>query len=317
MLFVTLEVTIRVFLGLGSPPLLQKDHEIGYLLKANQEVHRFGNQIYINEHHQRSSPVSDRKNRQRVLFVGDSVTFGGSLTDQEDTYPEQFGRLFMNKCHSEVDVLNASAGSWGIENRTAYLDRFGTFESDLVVIQIGARDLLQATSKSYVVGCHPSYPENSPTFAIGELFSRYIGPMWLGTDPSCDPKGERKQKPIKEQFEQNMNSLIHAIDHTLDQSTQVVILHTAERPNQKGEFTRNRWQGRFQQIMDSLSVEVIDLHQEWNGNSDAVEWYRDYIHINERGNKEVAQRLLPALVKRSYLSCKVPGEDEAMSVMRR
>lgn len=304
-LLLTVEIALRLILGLGSPPLLQKDPEIGYLFQADQEVYRFGNRIHINGYHQRSPDASEDKEEQRVLFIGDSVTWGGSLTDQEHTYPERFRAAFRDTCNTNIDVLNASAGSWGIENRAAYLDRFGTFESDLVVFQIGAHDLRQSTSQSHVVGCHPSYPQVSPVFAIGELFSRYIGLRWFDIDPDCSTEEKSEQGNAEERFDQNMSSLAQAIRYARAESARVAVLHTANRPDPEGEFSQNRWQERFHQRMDSLSVEVVDLHQEWNDNSNVMEWYRDHVHLNEEGNEQVAQTLLPALMERSHLSCEV------------
>lgn len=309
-LFLLVELALRFFLGFGSPPLLQKDPEIGYLFQANQEVHRFGNRIHINGYHQRSPDLSEKEG-QRILFIGDSVTWGGSLTDQEYTYPERFRAAFRDTCNTNIDVLNASAGSWGIKNRTAYLVRFGTFSSDLVVLQVSSHDLLQPTSRSHVVGCHPSYPQTPPAFAIEELFSRYIGLRWFDMAPNCKPEEKRGRGTAEERFGQNMSSLTQAVRYARGQSARVVVLHTADRPGSEGEFSHNRWQDRFHQTMDSLSVKVIDLHQEWNGNSKVADWYRDHVHINEEGNEQVAQTLLSTLMEQPYLSCEMPesGED--------
>ena len=43
----TVEISLRVSLGLGNPPLIQTDEKIGYLSKANQSLYRFGNTISL------------------------------------------------------------------------------------------------------------------------------------------------------------------------------------------------------------------------------------------------------------------------------
>ena len=91
-LVVLVEFGLRLLLGLGAPPLLRADAEIGYLFRANQDLTRFTNHVHINQYHQRSEDVSlaDSSRSARVLFLGDSVTWGGVLTDQSQTYPELF-----------------------------------------------------------------------------------------------------------------------------------------------------------------------------------------------------------------------------------
>ena len=71
------EILLRVTLGLGTPPLVQADDEIGYLFQAEQDLQRFGNHVYINSYHQRSEELADDEDILRVLFIGDSVTWRG------------------------------------------------------------------------------------------------------------------------------------------------------------------------------------------------------------------------------------------------
>ncbi|NBB87691.1 MAG: SGNH/GDSL hydrolase family protein, partial [Bacteroidetes bacterium] len=191
-LFVLAEVGLRVTMGLGTPPLLQADSTIGYLFQPNQDLDRFGNRVQINGVHQRSEPLSNRPDSSllRVLFLGDSVTWGGVLIDQPNTYPEVFEARMDAACALPVEALNASAGSWGIGNLQAYLDRFGTFDSDIVVLQIGSHDLLQAPSDASPVGTHPAFPAEHPLLATQELITRYLWPRYvrpLVADPAPAP----------------------------------------------------------------------------------------------------------------------------------
>ncbi|MCS4136372.1 hypothetical protein GGP44_003050 [Salinibacter ruber] len=172
---VALELGLRLILGLGSPPLLQADGEIGYLFQANQDLTRFTNRVHINQHHQRSEDVSlaDSSRFARVLFLGDSVTWGGVLTDQSQTYPELFEEEMGQWCDHPTEALNASAGSWSIGNLRAYAGRFGFFGSDLVVLQIGQGDLTAPTSDSSGVGNLCSLPRRPPTLALTEFAECY------------------------------------------------------------------------------------------------------------------------------------------------
>ena len=61
LIILTIEFSLRIFLGLGHPPLLVVDEEVGYYFKANQTLKRFGNIVSYNSHHQRSEELM--KNR--------------------------------------------------------------------------------------------------------------------------------------------------------------------------------------------------------------------------------------------------------------
>ena len=109
------EVGLRYLLGLGDPPLMVAHPDIGYMFKSDQSVVRFGNRVAYNRFHQRSAPATPlpAPKTLRVLMVGDSVLNGGALTDQEETISEQYRKLLQSRCSCPVEVLAASAGSWG------------------------------------------------------------------------------------------------------------------------------------------------------------------------------------------------------------
>lgn len=128
-----IEIGLRL-LGFGNPALLQADANAGYIFAPNQLVYRFGNRLEYNQFSQRSEQIDSAKpeGTLRILMIGDSVLNGNNTTDQKETIPELFeARLLGIK--KQVEVLNASAGSWGIGNQLGYIRKFGTFESDAVM----------------------------------------------------------------------------------------------------------------------------------------------------------------------------------------
>ena len=121
------EVILRVAFGLGNPPLLQVDADTGYRFRPNQIVFRFGKKIKYNQYSQRSQPINTNKppGTLRILMVGDSVLNGGNSTTQNQIISELLKARLITKT-SAVEVLNASAGSWGIGNELGYIRKFGT-----------------------------------------------------------------------------------------------------------------------------------------------------------------------------------------------
>jgi lysophospholipase L1-like esterase len=269
------EIGLRVTLGLGTPPLLQADSTIGYLFQADQDIARFGHRVHINNVHQRSEPLSNRPDSSllRVLFLGDSVTWGGVLVDQPDTYPEGVEARMDAACDLPVEALNASAGSWGIGNLKAYMERFGTFESDVVVLQVGSHDLLQEASDASPVGTHPAFPTENPWLATQELVTRYLWPRYvqpLFTDPEPAPATPGSSVQAA-QFARNMNVLGDLIQMIQAAEAQPLLLHTPDRnevvAGDDGRYasTYAAYRPRFLALADSLGVPVVNLHQRWRG----------------------------------------------------
>ncbi|MBD3560821.1 SGNH/GDSL hydrolase family protein, partial [Planktothrix sp. FACHB-1355] len=176
-ILITTEVTLRLALGLGNPVLVQADSDTGYRFQPNQKIFRFGKHIQYNQYSQRSEPITPEKpaGKLRILMLGDSVLNGGNPTDQSQIITELFEAKLSASGHP-AEVLNASSGSWGIGNQLGYLRKFGTFNADAVILQIGTHDLTQPTSNSEIVGHHPSFPTHPPLLAIQEAWTRYAWP---------------------------------------------------------------------------------------------------------------------------------------------
>jgi len=281
---------------------VQADDEIGYFFQAEQDLQRFGNRVYINRYHQRSDELADHDGSLRVLFIGDSVTWGGVVLDQEETYPELFQRVVRDTCERPVEALNASAGSWGIGNQKAYLERFGTFDSKFVVLQIGSHDLLQATSDASVVGTHPSFPEANPYLALEELLVRYVAPRIrnaLGTIRFSVFAHAVPQSHAE--FDRNMRKLVEMID-TIRQADGIpVVLYTPDRDevvleNVSYADTYEAYRPDFYSLTDSLDVPVIDMLEKWRGGATTSAYYRDGVHLSAAGNLAVSEILYERLI---------------------
>lgn len=190
-LLLVLEVGLRWLFGFGNSLLYLKDEEIGYLLAPNQRTRRFGNRIAINEYSMRSPTITRTRptSTLRVLLLGDSVANGAWWTDQDQTISaliatqlelvvrEASGEtLILQSPFERVEVLNASANSWGPRNELAYLQRFGSFEAQAIVLLLNTDDLFAAAPTSEPVGRDRNYPNRKPFCALAEVFNRYLSP---------------------------------------------------------------------------------------------------------------------------------------------
>lgn len=311
--FVGMEVVLRIAIGLGNPVLVQADSFTGYLFKPNQKLIRVGKTIKYNQYSQRSEPITLQKppTKLRILMLGDSVLNGGNPTDQSQTISELFkAKLFASGYPAEI--LNASAGSWGIGNALGYLQKFGTFNSDAVILQIGTHDLTQPTSTSAIVGKHPAFSTHPPLLATQDAWNRYIWPHVAGKLGYILPNGDFASSPISltpdQQFKQNMQHLKEIITLVRGKKIPVFVLFTPNSNDLLPKFNVPNYKSQFFQFLYFLRVPAIDAHTAWSTLSPATveSYYRDYVHLSVQGNQAIAQNLFQQLCLQRQLNCSRP-----------
>lgn len=301
------EVLLRTILGLGNPLLMKNDTNIGYLAKPNQKIFRFGKHIKYNQYSQRSEPITLEKpaNKLRILMIGDSVLNGGNPIDQSQTITELLKNKLLSLGYS-AEILNASAGSWGIGNRIEYLREFGTFHSDAIIVQIGTHDLNQPTSTSEIVGEHPHYPTHKPLLAILELWDRYIEPKLSAQFNFKTSPAETLQPSPKEMdrlFQENMVFLQDIVLMAKANHIPVFVLFTANRDDLVPKFQVPHYKAKFLDILSNLNVPIIDSHESWSvlPKDSVMGYYRDFVHLTETGNQSLANLLFEELCLTSRL----------------
>jgi lysophospholipase L1-like esterase len=182
----TLEIGLRMILGLGSPVLFEFDSNFGAYPKSNQHLHRFFVRINTNQYGMRSPPVASVKEDgdYRILFVGDSVPFGTTYVDQADIFVERMGGQLRINGKTRAIVMNGSSPGWAPSNELGFLKTRGLYAADMVVLVYNTKDLTQSFSQYQE---SPIMPLENPPSAIGELWQRYLMPRIVSARAVVDP----------------------------------------------------------------------------------------------------------------------------------
>ncbi len=287
------ELALRVFLGFGNPLIYIADEDIGYLLAPNQKVRRFGNLVEINQYSMRTSTITPlpSDSNWRLLLLGDSVANGGWWTDQSQTISQQIGQLWAEKSDRSLslEVLNASANSWGPRNELAYLQKSGLFGAKTVILLINTDDLFARPPSSLVVGRDRNYPDTQPPGAIAEIVSRYLLPS---------PKLPQEQPTEKELVAANLEA-IGEIQKIVEKANgkfilaMTPLLREVGKPGSRDYEIKTRQRlTEFTQKKQILYIDFLPIFQS-NSNPDAL--YRDHIHLSNEGNLEVSKTLTGAI----------------------
>jgi hypothetical protein len=110
----------------------------------------------------------------RVMVIGDSVVYGGVRIDQSEIGTEILKRSLARQFRVPVVVANGSAKGWGPPDELAYLKRFGTFDADVVILELSSHDYEDTPSLTAIVGVSPEYPDKKPRLALVDLFETYL-----------------------------------------------------------------------------------------------------------------------------------------------
>jgi hypothetical protein len=283
------EGVLRFVFGLGNPVLITPDPECEYIIKPDQRVKRFFASTRTNHYGMRSEevpPVRD-PGHMRILFVGDSLTYGTSRVDQSEIFTEIVHRELPSIIHKPVDVLNASAGAWAPDNEVSYIRSRGIFQSDIVVFVLNDGDVTQSRSTMADVG--DGLPSERPASAIGELWTRYLKPQLTHVVEKRDA-GTSIAANADEVAQANLKDLETADGLVTSQGARMVIVFLPFRfdipdKSAKAQSTLRDWCAEHHVPMLDLtgselpySIRDLDLD---NG-----------YHFNDRGNAVVADGIL-------------------------
>lgn len=178
------EAVLRFGLGFGHPILIAPDPDCGYIVKPDQHAFRFFSHTDINRYGMRSAEVPNLRipHSLRVMFVGDSTTYGTSRIDQSRVFTELVHSELPAIVHEPVEVLNASASGWAIHNELSYVRSRGAFLSDIVVLVLNSEDLKQLPAT--FAKARDELPVKPEDTALGELFDRLL---FSHTLPELEP----------------------------------------------------------------------------------------------------------------------------------
>ncbi|MBD2577604.1 SGNH/GDSL hydrolase family protein [Oscillatoria sp. FACHB-1406] len=305
---VGLELFLSLAFGLGHPPLVVADRAMGYRFGENQRLRRFGNVLEYNQYSQRSEAIASPKPSKtlRILMVGDSVLNGGNRKDQSEIISELLEVRILRATHSgsSVEVLNASANSWGIGNHWGYLRKYGWFDSDAVILQIGTHDLIQETSKA-----DPESLKRRPRFALEEAIAFYAWPIlrerFRGRNPA--PAGVERSQPNPtfrdRQFRENMAILEQIAAETRKRKIPLFVLYTPDRRDLLPTSTQPDYQGEFFKQLQGLKIPVIDSHAAWSKlpPETVANYFIDGVHLSVEGNRAIAELLFLQLCQQQQL----------------
>ena len=161
-IIIIIELILRHVIGLGNPVLYQSSPLLGYRPQPNQTVERLsGTIVMINNLGLRALSDWDEDKTNKVLILGNSVTYGGSYIANDE--------LFSHLATGKSGFLGGNAGvnGWGIDNIHALLVDYEFLPANTYVFVFQEMDFVRGLARlsGKPFWCH------KPAFAILELLN--------------------------------------------------------------------------------------------------------------------------------------------------
>ena len=298
-LVVMTEIVLTTQIGLGQPVVYDAHLLWGYAPRAARRYERFDDNIVtINDVGLRSSLNWRHIKNNKILFLGDSVTYGGSYVDDKETFP-----YLVCQALSGWYCFNGGVNSYGILNmvaRSRYDKRIQ--DASVVVFTFITGDFnrgLQKSNRAHFILRNP--PDKFPaTWEVLNFIATMITPKnWFGkiNDAVLTPKAINEQKRASRNFA--LDILYEEIRRLHNEGKPVLLVYSPSvqelnNPTLRDNELLMSMRHEFPDNFFSMYEAFLEAKK-----SKAGSLYRDTVHYEYAGHqlaaKLIAQRLKPML----------------------
>lgn len=284
--------------GLGDPIIYYNSVWGGLRPLPDQQVERIKQaRVTIDKNGFRTAKTAGR-DALRILYLGDSVTWGGSSVDDQALFSEVASDVLRQR---GMEVYSMNAGV----NGTSLMNQAGIYAQlkdsiDALVWLFPWGDV----SRTYVTGGFLWPPLKKPRFALVEAVDQVIRMFWLPAfREDEDLQGAAYLSPeiprgylsfyedvFEERAQKNLGALHEVTSDAIRKGLPIMVGITPEYD--EGQLLP--MPGEAKSAINGLSatgVRVMDLHQLLGSESDLSALFIDHIHFSAEGHAVIGHRL--------------------------
>jgi lysophospholipase L1-like esterase len=284
------------YMGLGNPLLYYNDAWGGMRPVPNQQVKRFdGATVTIDENGFRSA-VPDQPGATRILFLGDSVTFGGSSVDDKELYSEVSADVLRKKGRP-VYAMNAGVVSHSMLNQAEIFHGYEG-EIDAVVWLFPWGD----TNRAFAVAAGLWPARFKPRLALVELLDVFLFKNWERIAHTAPPSksdympgkpsitDEHFQEQLAKRRARNMDAVRTVVDQTQRRGIPM-LLGVTPYLKSSGRESMPEEAKAFLDEMAAAGAIIFDAAAATAPAPDDEEIYIDIVHFNTEGHRLLGEAL--------------------------
>lgn len=272
------EVGLRV-LGLGRPVLYDNRLAYGFRPLPDQTLRRLGNAtVRINALGLRGPDVAPARpaDTTRLLFLGDSVTYGGSYVDDEEILSSVAAAEMRRAGFPKVEALNAGVNAWGPANILGLVEATGGFDSNVWIVIAVDDDFRRETTR---IGEVP-YFNVAPRTALEEVL--VLGAYRLLASYKL-PKPAADERQLAET---NLGHYRSVAEAGRQRGASVLLVWHPDANGLRGGQQRNR--AALLSMTGEQGVPSLDLATAY-GDGDGI--YVDGLHLSAAGHRIAGQAM--------------------------
>lgn len=278
-------------LGLGDPLLYNESVAVSFSLQPNQsKSRRRGAMVTIDSYGLRSLKDWSDPSDLRILFIGDSVTYGGSYNDDSEIFSEIVCRDLRDSGLSNVTCGNAGTNGYGTDNMRARL-RYSSFDNeDIIVTTIISGDPTRGMAEMYTMPLFSKSPQpfvpaltEATLFILDKVRNRFRFQRRSGIYREADLQA----------VEESLVNLLKTLADKQQQGKKVLLVYSPIRSEMEGH-PNEQLQGLLLDILQDSKMPFIDMRPTLR-QEDLDDVYFDGVHLNVYGHelygREISRRV--------------------------
>ena len=296
--FLLLIVITEVFLryqGFGTPIIYEKSYQYGYVPAPNQKLIRFNNKNVTIDNNGFRIGSSTNNTYNKIYFLGDSVTYGGSYIDDDELFSENFCKKINQVLKKKFNCYNGGVNAYGFENIIQRYKSIKKNKDTFVIITLVpgdfSRNFMQIESLPYFTKKHTHFLK-----ATTELTAYYldIARSNLRFDEKKFSLEQKLDDHIKKKITENLNQ----IQQLQKNDPNLIILFFP--PKQfLIEKKINEFDNFFFKNINNKK-NYYNLTNHLKSLNDKNNIYYDSVHLNSKGH-QVMSEVLFKLLKNNFL----------------
>jgi lysophospholipase L1-like esterase len=280
--------------GLGNIVLYENSIINGYNLSPNQKItNRRNNIISINNKGMRSNNDWLVNNDRKILFIGDSVTYGGSIVSNNELFSEKVCQklISINKKFLCGNYAVNGYSIISIKNKIAYKE-FN--DEEFIIIILTASDMERNFHNLY---SQPFYSKRISNYfpALTELMNIYLERyLYNIKHKNNSVEFEINSEKYKNFTKENIENLSKITKKT---NKKIVLIYSPEI----SEFSNKNKFFYYKNILKNNFSNFIDMTTYISREKNLNKIYYDHVHLNSEGHEFYANVIKDYLINKFNL----------------
>jgi hypothetical protein len=293
-----LEFLLKMY-GLGEPIIYETNTSYRYAPKANQSVVRLNkSKITINKKGLRATQEWDSKNLNKILFFGDSVTYGGSYIDDKEIFSEIVCSNLNQVNKKKYLCGNAGVNAFGVDNIKNRILHGEVKDAEWMVITLIEEDGFRSLQNVMSIPAFLDKPRLFPAIQEICLYLTWKINVFLRSSYSYNNTTQTKKitNPINI-FQESFRSLNNTL---INESTKgkkiLVVFHPSKESILSGieskeyKLMKNLFNEEKSKLLFLDMFSIIK-------SSYSSDLYYDSVHLDKKGHRLFGEQILKIISK--------------------